>query len=76
MVYSVHYFREERESHKDLIPELKAPDDWNINLNDEPATNGDSGATYGATCNNLSSKDGSRLIDDLKEAKDGGKEIA
>ena len=32
--------------------------------------------TYGATCKQLSSKDASRLIDDLKEAKDGGKEIA
>ena len=32
--------------------------------------------TYGKTCNELSSKDASRLIDDLKQAKDGGKEIA
>jgi len=32
--------------------------------------------TYGAVCNQLTSKDASRLIDDLKQAKDGGKEIA
>jgi len=30
--------------------------------------------TFGATCKQLSSKDVSRPIDDLKEAKDGGKE--
>ena len=32
--------------------------------------------TFGKTCNELSSKDASKLIDDLKAAKDGGKEIA
>ena len=31
-------------------------------------------ATYGMTCKQLSSKDASRLIDDLKQAKDGGKD--
>ena len=30
--------------------------------------------TFGTVCNQLSSKDASRLIDDLKQAKDGGKE--
>ena len=30
--------------------------------------------TYGVACKELSSKDASRLIDDLKQAKDGGKE--
>jgi len=32
--------------------------------------------TYGRTCNELSARDASRLIDDLKAAKSGGKEIA
>ena len=32
--------------------------------------------TFGTVCNQLSSKDASRLIDDLKQVQNGGKEIA